>query len=153
MSHILLGVSASVAAYKACDLASRLTQAGHSVRAILTPRAAELVSLQLFEAVTGEPRGGPEVGLSLEHAPGGDRAGQDRGLGVVGPGELVEGALSSERSQVGAQGLVGLLPGSCCGGERLCERHTHPDRLRSLARKKGCPDHDCKKLRARARVQ
>ncbi len=55
MSHILLGVSASVSLYKACDLASKLTQAGHSVRAVLTPRAAELVSPQLFEAVSGEP--------------------------------------------------------------------------------------------------
>lgn len=55
MSHILLGVSASVSLYKACDLASKLTQAGHAVRAVLTPRAAELVSPQLFEAVSGEP--------------------------------------------------------------------------------------------------
>jgi phosphopantothenoylcysteine decarboxylase/phosphopantothenate--cysteine ligase len=55
MTRILLGAGASVAVYKACDLASKLTQAGHSVRAILTPRAAELVSPQLFEAVTGEP--------------------------------------------------------------------------------------------------
>lgn len=55
MSSILLGVSASVSAYKACDLASKLTQAGHQVRAVLTPRAAELLSPQLFEAVTGQP--------------------------------------------------------------------------------------------------
>jgi phosphopantothenoylcysteine decarboxylase/phosphopantothenate--cysteine ligase len=68
VSHILLGVSASVAAYKACDLASRLTQAGHSVRAILTPRAAELVSLQLFEAVTGEPAACDEFGPAREGA-------------------------------------------------------------------------------------
>ena len=54
MSRILLCASASVAVYKACDLASKLTQAGHEVGTLLTPRAAELVSPQLFEAVTGK---------------------------------------------------------------------------------------------------
>ncbi len=54
MTDILLGVSASAAIHKAADLASKLAQAGHTVRAILTPRAAELISPQLFEALTGE---------------------------------------------------------------------------------------------------
>lgn len=55
MSRILLCSGASVAIYKACDLASKLGQAGHQVRAVLTPTAARLVDPQLFEAVTGEP--------------------------------------------------------------------------------------------------
>jgi phosphopantothenoylcysteine decarboxylase/phosphopantothenate--cysteine ligase len=54
MAKILLACSASVAIYKACDLASKLTQAGHGVRSVLTPRAAKLVSPQLFAAVTGQ---------------------------------------------------------------------------------------------------
>jgi phosphopantothenoylcysteine decarboxylase/phosphopantothenate--cysteine ligase len=54
MSQILLGVSASVSLYKACELASQLRQAGHSVQTVMTRRAAELVSPQLFEALTGE---------------------------------------------------------------------------------------------------
>jgi phosphopantothenoylcysteine synthetase/decarboxylase len=54
VARILLAASASVAVYKACDLASKLVQSGHSVRAILTPKAARLISPQLFEAVTGE---------------------------------------------------------------------------------------------------
>ena len=54
MKHILLGVSASVALYKACDLASRLTQNGFQVRCVLTENAARLVAPQLFEAVTGQ---------------------------------------------------------------------------------------------------
>ncbi len=62
MSRVLLGVSASVALYKACDLASRLTQEGHEVRTVLTARAAELVSPQLFEAVTGQPAATSEFG-------------------------------------------------------------------------------------------
>ena len=55
MSRILLAAGASAALHKACDLASALAQDGHSVRALLTPRAAELVRPQLFEALTGEP--------------------------------------------------------------------------------------------------
>jgi len=55
MARILLGAAASVAVYKSCDLASKLTQAGHEVRAVLTSNAAKLVSPQLFEAVTGQP--------------------------------------------------------------------------------------------------
>jgi phosphopantothenoylcysteine decarboxylase/phosphopantothenate--cysteine ligase len=54
MSHLFLGAGASAALHKAVDLASELAQRGHAVRAVLTPRAAELVSPQLFEAVTGE---------------------------------------------------------------------------------------------------
>jgi phosphopantothenoylcysteine synthetase/decarboxylase len=54
MARILLASSASVALYKACDLASKLTQDRHQVRALLTRRAAQLVNPQLFEAVTGE---------------------------------------------------------------------------------------------------
>ena len=55
MSNVLLCVSGSVAIYKACDLASKLTQRDHTVRVLMTKHAAELVSPQLFEALTGEP--------------------------------------------------------------------------------------------------
>lgn len=68
MSRVLLGVGASVAAYKACDLASKLSQSGFTVRACLTRRAAELVSPQLFEAVTGERAYTSEFGPSREAA-------------------------------------------------------------------------------------
>jgi phosphopantothenoylcysteine decarboxylase / phosphopantothenate---cysteine ligase len=71
MARIVLGAGASVAIYKACDLASKLTQAGHEVRAVLTTRAAKLVSPQLFEAVTGQPASvdefAPERHGSMEH--------------------------------------------------------------------------------------
>lgn len=50
---VVLGVSGSVAAYKACEIASKLTQAGVSVRAVLTQSAAKLVSPVLFRAITG----------------------------------------------------------------------------------------------------
>jgi len=55
MSRLVLACGASAALHKGVDLASKLAQAGHAVRVVLTPRAAELVSPQLFEAVTGEP--------------------------------------------------------------------------------------------------
>ena len=62
MARLLLGSGASAALHKACDLASKLAQDGHLVRAVLTPRAAELVSPQLFEALTGEPAQSSEYG-------------------------------------------------------------------------------------------
>jgi len=62
MTNVLLAAGASAALHKSCDLASKLSQAGHAVRAILTPRAAELVGPQLFEALTGEPAWVDEFG-------------------------------------------------------------------------------------------
>lgn len=64
MSQILLACGASAALHKACDLASHLAQDGHRVRACLTPRAAELVRPQLFEALTGEPAFVSEFGAA-----------------------------------------------------------------------------------------
>jgi phosphopantothenoylcysteine synthetase/decarboxylase len=55
VSHVLLAAGASAALHKACELASLLSQDGHEVRCLLTPRAAELVRPQLFEALTGQP--------------------------------------------------------------------------------------------------
>ncbi|MBI3725974.1 hypothetical protein HY251_18760 [bacterium] len=52
-ANILLGVSGSIAAYKAADLASRLKKRGHSVTAILTRSACELISPNTFLNITG----------------------------------------------------------------------------------------------------
>ncbi|HIG11535.1 MAG: flavoprotein [bacterium] len=68
MSRIVLGVSASAAIYKACDLTSCLTQAGDEVRVVLTRRAAELVSPQLFEAISGQSAHVDEFGPGRESA-------------------------------------------------------------------------------------
>ena len=62
MSRILLAAGASAALHKSCELASQLAQEGHAVRALLTPRAAELIRPQLFEALTGEPASVTEFG-------------------------------------------------------------------------------------------
>jgi phosphopantothenoylcysteine decarboxylase/phosphopantothenate--cysteine ligase len=52
---IILGVSASVAAYKAAELARLLVAEGADVTSVMTPNAAKLVDPRLFDAVTGRP--------------------------------------------------------------------------------------------------
>ncbi len=51
--NILLGVSGGIAAYKAVDLASKLTVAGAGVNTVMTESACRLVGPKSFEAVTG----------------------------------------------------------------------------------------------------
>ena len=51
--HILLGVTGSIACYKAADLASKLTQAGALIDVILTESATKLISPLTFQSVTG----------------------------------------------------------------------------------------------------
>ncbi len=51
-THVLLGVSGGVAAYKAVDLASKLTAAGAKVHTIMTDNACQLIRPKSFEAVT-----------------------------------------------------------------------------------------------------
>lgn len=53
--RILLGVTGSIACYKAVDLASKLTQAGALVDVILTESAARFVTPLAFASVTGRP--------------------------------------------------------------------------------------------------
>ncbi len=53
--RVLLGVGASVAAYKAVALASRLRQAGAQVQVVLSRDAARFVGVPTWEAVSGRP--------------------------------------------------------------------------------------------------
>ncbi len=53
--RILLAVTGSIAAYKAVDLASKLTQAGAKVDVIMTEAAERFVTSLTFQAVTGRP--------------------------------------------------------------------------------------------------
>src|SRR5574341_572187 len=50
---IVLGVTGSIAIYKAVDLASKLTQAGANVDVVMTPEATRFVSPITFRSVTG----------------------------------------------------------------------------------------------------
>lgn len=53
--RVVLGVSASIAAYKAADLASRLVKSGIDVFPVLTADAARFVQPATFRALTGHP--------------------------------------------------------------------------------------------------
>ena len=52
---ILLGVTGGIAAYKAVDLASRLTKMGAEVKTIMTANACELISPITFKSITHQP--------------------------------------------------------------------------------------------------
>jgi phosphopantothenoylcysteine decarboxylase/phosphopantothenate--cysteine ligase len=52
---IVLGVTGSIAAYKAADIASKLVQAGAIVDVIMTSAATEFVGVSTFEALTHRP--------------------------------------------------------------------------------------------------
>jgi phosphopantothenoylcysteine decarboxylase / phosphopantothenate---cysteine ligase len=49
---VVLGVTGGIAAYKAADLASKMTQAGASVKVIMTKGALEFIKPLTFEAIT-----------------------------------------------------------------------------------------------------
>jgi len=51
---VLLGVSGGVAAYKAVDLASKLTALGAAVKTVMTQNACRFVGAKSFEAVTDQ---------------------------------------------------------------------------------------------------
>ncbi|GIW71936.1 MAG: hypothetical protein KatS3mg102_1478 [Planctomycetota bacterium] len=68
---VVLGVSGSIAAYKAAELASRLAQRGHQVHVVLTRAAAQLVTPATFYPLTGNPVHG-EL-FAAESAGGGAR--------------------------------------------------------------------------------
>ncbi len=53
--NVVLGVTGSIAAYKAADIASKLVQAGASVDVIMTPAATEFVGASTFAALTHRP--------------------------------------------------------------------------------------------------
>lgn len=52
---VVLGVTGSIAAYKAADLASQLSQAGARVEVIMTEAATEFITPLTFRNITGKP--------------------------------------------------------------------------------------------------
>lgn len=68
--HILLGVTAGVAAYKSADLTRRLSEAGAEVQVVMTPAATTFVAPLTFQAVSGRAvrvdmlDAGAEAGMS-----------------------------------------------------------------------------------------
>ena len=55
MSNIVLGVTGSIAAYKAADLASQLTKAGHEVHCVLTRAATEFITPLTLQVLSRQP--------------------------------------------------------------------------------------------------
>jgi phosphopantothenoylcysteine decarboxylase/phosphopantothenate--cysteine ligase len=55
MSEVLFQLSGSIAAYKACQVVSRLVQAGHAVQTAATRSALEFVGRATLEGLTGRP--------------------------------------------------------------------------------------------------
>ncbi|SER99801.1 phosphopantothenoylcysteine decarboxylase/phosphopantothenoylcysteine decarboxylase / phosphopantothenate--cysteine ligase [Propionibacterium cyclohexanicum] len=55
MKNILLGVSGSIAAYKAADIANDLTKAGHNVDVILTAGGARFITAFTLQTLSGNP--------------------------------------------------------------------------------------------------
>jgi phosphopantothenoylcysteine decarboxylase/phosphopantothenate--cysteine ligase len=53
--RVVLGVTGSIAVYKAVDLASKLTQAGAQVDVVMTGAAQRFVTALAFQSVTGRP--------------------------------------------------------------------------------------------------
>lgn len=67
--HIVLGVTGGIAAYKACDLVSRLKKQGAQVRVVLTANACRFVPPLTFETLSDNPAVADtfEPRKSLEH--------------------------------------------------------------------------------------
>jgi phosphopantothenoylcysteine decarboxylase/phosphopantothenoylcysteine decarboxylase/phosphopantothenate--cysteine ligase len=59
--NIVLGISGSIAAYKAADLASQLVKLGHEVHVVMTRSAVEFIAPLTFQTLTRQP-----VLISLE---------------------------------------------------------------------------------------
>jgi phosphopantothenoylcysteine decarboxylase/phosphopantothenate--cysteine ligase len=54
-AHIILGVGAGIAAYKACELLRRLTESGHRVRVMPTADSLHFVGTATWAALSGQP--------------------------------------------------------------------------------------------------
>ena len=76
--NIVLGITGGIAAYKAADLASKLTQAGATVDVVMTEAATKFISPMTLRAVTNRPvvTGMFEISSewSIEHVSLADRA-------------------------------------------------------------------------------
>ena len=55
MSRIILGVSAGIAAYKACELVRRLRDESHDLTIVPTPASLEFVGAHTWAALSGKP--------------------------------------------------------------------------------------------------
>jgi len=81
--RVILGVSAGIAAYKACELLRLLTEAGHSVRVVPTPDSLNFVGAATWAALSGQPASAT-VWDEVHQVPH-VRLGQEADLVIVAP--------------------------------------------------------------------
>jgi phosphopantothenoylcysteine decarboxylase / phosphopantothenate---cysteine ligase len=81
--RIVLGVSAGIAAYKACELLRLLTEAGHGVRVVPTPDSLHFVGAATWAALSGQPV--TTTAFQDVHEVPHVRLGQDADLVIVAP--------------------------------------------------------------------
>jgi phosphopantothenoylcysteine decarboxylase / phosphopantothenate---cysteine ligase len=81
--RIILGVSAGIAAYKACELLRLLTEAGHGVRVVPTPDSLNFVGAATWAALSGQPV--TTTAWEDVHQVPHVRLGQDADLVIVAP--------------------------------------------------------------------
>jgi len=55
MAHIVLGITGSIAAYKACNLVRLFVKQGHEVQAVMTPAAKEFITPLTLSTLTQKP--------------------------------------------------------------------------------------------------
>ncbi len=53
--NIVLGITGSIAAYKAADLTSQLTKLGHEVHVVMTPAATEFITPLTLQVLSRQP--------------------------------------------------------------------------------------------------
>ena len=82
-ARVVLGVSGGIAAYKACELLRRLSEAGHEVRVVPTRAALSFVGAATWSALSGRPVSA-EVWDDVHDVPH-VRIGQEADLVVVAP--------------------------------------------------------------------
>ncbi|MBS0662774.1 MAG: bifunctional phosphopantothenoylcysteine decarboxylase/phosphopantothenate--cysteine ligase CoaBC [Verrucomicrobia bacterium] len=68
-SNLVVIVTGSVAAFRACDVVSQLVQRGHRVRVVTTAAARQFVGTVTWEALSGQPVAGDlfDPGAALDH--------------------------------------------------------------------------------------
>lgn len=75
---VIIGVTASIAIYKACELVREMVKAGYDVRVVMTPEATRLINPQVFRSLSGKPvhfeMFAPEAEWDVEHVGLADRA-------------------------------------------------------------------------------
>jgi len=116
--HIVLGVTGSVAAYKAAMVVRELMQAGAEVRVVMTRSAAEFVTAMTFQALSGNAVHCELMDLEAEQAMGHIELARWADMIVIAPASancisrLAQGQASDLLSAVvlAHQGIVAVAP-------------------------------------------